>query len=335
MNHHPGLALMLSEMDHQCPDALKTLDSAAAPALRIVESLRRTGRLVLYGMGGSQHVNRIVEPLYRDLGIDAHTLNASQALMSPLPDFARTAIIASQSGESGEIVDLLQQPAGAEERFGLTLEPSSTLARSVETAIVAEGGTEQAFAATRSIVLTLAMHGAVLEALGSRQDELRDVLASRLPADIAAPAEALAGCDVFVFSGRHAMQGVAESGALSLMELARVPTVAFEGGQFRHGPFEALRPGLGVLLFRSAGPDGPGVEPLARAAADAGCRVVLFDAAGGAPIKDCTQVALGRRTGLGAALAMLLTLQPLNIALARRFLPAGIGTPQRTSKVTA
>ena len=40
------------------------------------------------------------------------------------------------------------------------------------------------------------------------------------------------------------MAGVAESAALSTMELARIVTV----GQFRHGPFEVLRLGLGITL---------------------------------------------------------------------------------------
>jgi fructoselysine-6-P-deglycase FrlB-like protein len=335
MTQHPGLELMLAQMRSQCPDALSTLDTAGPAAALIAASIRRTNRLVLYAMGGSQHVNRIVEPLYRDLGIDTRALNASEALLSPLPDESRTAIIVSQSGESGEIVELLQRSAGQEERFALTLEGDSTLAKHAVASIVAAGGTEKAFAATRSIVLTIAMHGAILEALGFPQDELRAVLAKDMPADIKAADAALAGSVAYIFAGRHAMAGVAESASLSMMELARVPTIGFEGGQFRHGPFEVLKPGLGIILFRSAGPDAPGVTQLATVPRDAGCKVVLFDASGAGPIDGCTHVSLTLGTGLGAAMSMILTLQNLNIAVARRFIPEGIGTPQRTTKVTA
>ena len=52
------------------------------------------------------------------------------------------------------------------------------------------------------------------------------------------------------------------------------------------------------------------------------------------PIQGCTTLALPRAQGLAAATAMVLALQPLNIAVARRRIPEGIGTPLRTSKVT-
>ncbi|MBB3695656.1 SIS domain-containing protein [Sphingomonas sp. BK580] len=334
MSDHPGLAAMLAEMRRQRADALATLDAPCPAADAIVESVRRTGALLLYAMGGSQHVNRIAAPLYRDLGLDARTMIASAALSAPPPDRPRTALILSQSGESGEIRQLLARPAGSEERYGLTLEPGSTLARSARAAVVAHGGTEHAFAATRSIVLSLAMHGAVLERLGSPQSALRQILGTDAVTDMTAAAETLYGCDAFVFAGWHAMHGTAESAALSLMELARLPSIGFEGGQFRHGPFELLRPGIGVTLLRSAGADAALVPPTAAAVARTGAALVVLDASGSAPLAEGTQVTLAANDGLAAATDMVLALQQLNIAMALKSIPAGIGTPRHTSKVT-
>ncbi len=48
------------------------------------------------------------------------------------------------------------------------------------------------------------------------------------------------------------MQGVAEAVALGILELARMPSFALEGGQLRHGPVEALGPRLGVVFVRQA-----------------------------------------------------------------------------------
>lgn len=335
MNDHPGLELMRVEMGRECSDALATLDNPGPAAGEIAASIRATGRLILYAMGGSQHVNRIVEPLYRGLGADCRSMIASEQLMAPLPPSRRTALIASQSGESGEIKELLATPADGEERFGLTLEPNSTLARNVRASIVAAGGTEHAFAATRSIVLTLAMHAAVLEALGAPQDALRAVLAADAPANIDAVEAAIADSDAFIFAGAHVMQGAAESGALSMMELVRVPTIGFEGGQFRHGPFECLRPGLAILVLRSAGPDFASVRQLVEVPVAAGCTVVLFDTSGKPGFDGATHVALPTNEGLAAAMSCLLTFQHLNIKMAERLIPRGIGTPRFTSKVTA
>jgi fructoselysine-6-P-deglycase FrlB-like protein len=39
---------------------------------------------------------------------------------------------------------------------------------------------------------------------------------------------------------RGAMQGTADAAAFSFMELARIPVLGLEAGQFRHGPFEMI-----------------------------------------------------------------------------------------------
>ena len=334
MRNDAGLQLMWAEMARERADALATMDDNRAAAAQVAESLRRTRSLVLYAMGGSHYTNLVAEPLYRESGIDCRSVLASDALMAPLPDATRTALIASQSGESGEIVELLARPAGAEERYGLTLTPGSTLGTSARATLLAAGGPEIAFAATRSIILTIAMHGAVLDALGQPQDALRAAFAAGSSPDIAAADAALAGCDAIIFSGRHAMSGVAVSGALSMMELARVPAIGLEAGQFRHGPYEVLRPGIGVVLLRSAGPDGASIPPTARSTVEAGCSTVVFDASGEAPLPGCVTVSLPQATGLAAAAHMLLAFQPLNIAAACRRIAAGVGSPLRTSKVT-
>jgi fructoselysine-6-P-deglycase FrlB-like protein len=334
MIDHPGVHLMHVEMARQCGDALASMQDAKPGATLVAQASRDAGRLVLYGIGGSHYVNRMVEPLYRAAGIECRAMSPSEALMAPLPDARRVALYVSQSGESGEIVELLARPAAQDRRFGITLNPGSTLGRSVELAIVGAGGPENAFAATRSIVLTLAIHGAILEALGQGMDGLRAVFAADAPAEIGAVDAALVGSEVILFSGRHVMQGVAQSAALSLMELARVPAIGLELGQFRHGPFEFLRPGVAIVLLRSAGPDGPSVAPVAQSALDAGCTTVVFDAADGKLPAGCVCLALPRSAGLAAAAHMLLALQRLNIAVALRRIPTNVGAPLRTSKVT-
>jgi fructoselysine-6-P-deglycase FrlB-like protein len=78
-----GLRLMRTEMARQRSDALVTFDAVHATAQLVADRIRKVGRLVLYGIGGSHHVNRIVETLYLDAGIDARAIVASDALLSP------------------------------------------------------------------------------------------------------------------------------------------------------------------------------------------------------------------------------------------------------------
>ena len=79
-----GLRAIDREMARQHADALASFHANGAMAARAAESLKRTGRLLLLGMGGSHAVGRAVEPLYRRLGIDAIALPLSEQLCAPL-----------------------------------------------------------------------------------------------------------------------------------------------------------------------------------------------------------------------------------------------------------
>ncbi len=255
-------ASIFEEMRRQPEDARRSFAANGAVAMRIAASARRSGRLLLLGMGGSHSVNRVAEPLYRKVGIDTDAVAVSEVLSAPFPPRARTVLLTSQSGESGEVVAYLARPSEAEERFGLTLNAEGALARTLPS-LVGQGGVEKAFAATRSLMVSLALHARVLDALGVPHDAIVDAATRRATLPVAAAAAAFKSVDAIIFSGRGAMQGIAEAAALVLLELARVPAFALEGGQLRHGPVEALGPGLGVVFIRQA-ESGPELDAGAR-----------------------------------------------------------------------
>lgn len=328
----PGLVLLKREMDRQRGDAVATLSAVRPLAQKIAASIRATGRLVLYGMGGSHNVNRSAEVLYRGLGIDTRTLVASEALLAPLPSAPRTALLVSQSGGSGEIIELVKRPAGEEQRYGMTLDGNSPLAKAVPS-LIAAGGPEIAYAATRSTLLTVTLHAALLEALGVSTASVEAEIARPAPALPDGLARTLASSDITVFVAQHALQGIAEGGALATMELARRPAIALEGGQFRHGPTEFLRPGAAVVLMRGAGPDKDKIPPLARTAVESGAYTVVLDASGEPALPGTISIALGRAEGLAACVAALYALQQMVVATALITVD-NIGVPLRSSKVT-
>ncbi len=325
-----GLVAIEAEMARQGADALASFEGAGPQADAASASLRRTGRLALLGMGASHAVNRMVEPLYRGLGLDAVALPASEQLGSPLPLEDRTVILASQSGESAEVVRWLAT-ARAGEAFGLTLDGASTLGRTVPS-LVAAGGPELAFAGTRSLTLTLALHLAILARLGLDAGPSLDLLRDLPEPDLGGVVAALAQVRVVVASGRR-LQGVAEACALGLCELSRAPAFALEGGQLRHGPMEIMGPDLGVVLFAGDEPDAPLVFGMARSASEAGARVVLLDASGSDPVSGVVCVALPRCGGMAAILATLPAMQRLMLGYAAARVE-DVGTPRRSSKIT-
>ncbi|PRD55130.1 SIS domain-containing protein [Phyllobacterium myrsinacearum] len=326
-----GLMAIEREMARQNADAIASFEAAKPLAATIAQSLRQTGRLLLLGMGGSHAVSRAVEPLYRSLGIDAVALPLSEQLGQPLPTSGKTVFVTSQSGESAEVLRWFAETGVAPDTFGLTLEGGSTLARTVPS-LVGAGGTENAFAATRSLTVSFGLHLAILAALGDDPSAALARLEGGSTAQIDAAVKALSHVSSVVTSGRR-LQGVAEAIALGLTELSRIPCFSLEGGQLRHGPMEMLGPRVGVVLFRGKDATAGLVAGMAVSACEAGSPVVVFDALGEKPIDGATTVSTGEAAGIAAIFALLPAAQRFMIAFAGERV-ADVGTPVRSTKIT-
>ena len=326
-----GLLAIDREMARQHQDALASFESNREAAARVAASIRKSGRLVLLGMGASHAVARAVEPLYRAHGIDAIALPLSEQLGQPLPLAGKTVIVTSQSGESAEVLRWFSETVPQADTFGLTLEAGSFLGRTVP-CLVGAGRTELAFAATRSLTVTFALHLAVLEALG--EDPAAALAALKAPetVEIDAALAALSKVATIVTSGRK-LQGIAEALALGFTELSRLPCFSLEGGQLRHGPMEMLGPSIGIVLFRGDDPTADLVTVMALSVVETGAPLIVFDASGKPPVAGAVTLTFKPASGLAAVFAMLPVTQSLMIAFADSRVE-NAGTPVRTTKIT-
>ncbi|MEK1928698.1 MAG: aminotransferase [Pararhizobium sp.] len=327
----PGLEAIDREMARQNADAIASFEGNAERAKTVVASIRKTGRLLLLGMGGSHAVNRAVEPLYRAHGIEAIAVTLSEQLGMPLPIEGRTVLMTSQSGESAEVLRWFTETGGTEDTFGLTLEGTSSLARSAPS-LVGAGGTELAFAATRSLTVSFALHLAILSALGDNPAYALAALNAPADIDIEPALSAFDNVATVVTSGRR-LQGLAEALALGLTELSRYPCFSLEGGQLRHGPMEMLGPKVGVVLFRGDDTTADLVTAMAVSAVDTDAPVVVFDCSGKPPVKGTTTLSFAPVTGLAAIFAMLPVAQRFMTAFADARVEKA-GTPVRSTKIT-
>ncbi len=326
-----GLVAIDREMARQHEDALASFENNQGAAAKVAASIRKTGRLVLLGMGASHAVARAVEPLYRAHGIDAIALPLSEQLGQPLPLAGRTVLITSQSGESAEVLRWFSGTGDHAETFGLTLEAGSFLGRTVP-CLVGAGGTELAFAATRSLTVTFALHLAILAALG--EDPAAALAALKAPETVAiGPALAVLGNVATVVTSGRSLQGVAEALALGLTELSRLPCYSLEGGQLRHGPMEMLGEKIGIVLFRGKDPTAELVTAMALSVVETGAPLIVFDASGMSPVAGAVTLAFKPASGLAAIFAMLPVAQRLMIAFADSRVE-NAGTPVRTTKIT-
>lgn len=326
-----GVIAIDREMARQHDDALASYTGALDLATRMAEALRQRRRVILLGMGGSHAVNRMVEVEYRALGIQAFAVTLSEQLYSPLDLSDAVVIVTSQSGESAEVHRMLAELGGHSAAYGMTIEPNSALARALPS-LIGVGGTEHAFAATRSLMITLALHLGVLAALGLDPTAALDALRTRPRLDVAEAAKLFKRCSAIVYSAR-ALRGLAEAVALSTMELARMPAYALEGGQFRHGPLEILGQDLGAVHFCADEPAAALVAGLARDTVAGGSPTLIVDTSGSEDIHADLILRLPKAAGIAAVLAMLPTAQRLAIGLAGQRV-SDVGIPLRTTKVT-
>lgn len=329
-----GLRLIEAEQARQHAEALASLAANAEMARRIAGRIRETGRLVLLGMGASHWAGRIALPLYRSLGIDASTEVLSDYIRMQPPAGDHVTLITSQSGASGEVRAYFERCPGEKDRFGLTLEPEGPLVRTVPS-LVGVGGSEKAYAATRSLLISIALHGGVLAELGHDVRPLVDVLSggARPVEGIDGIAAEIASHDVLYLSSRGLANAVLEAASLTFMELARVPALALELGQLIHGPWESLSARTGLLLVRPEGRDAAAITQVAGQAVELGLRPVLFDLGDHEPVEGTRAVRLPARSGLAAAAELLPAVQSALIAAAARRVP-DVGTPLRSSKIS-
>ena len=333
MTQSRGFRELAAETRRQFTDARTTWIDVRPQADMHANKIRETGRLVLLGMGGSHWINRAAEPHYRAAGIDATAHVLSEYMRAPLPGAQHACILTSQSGASGEVVRFLLSGRGASWTIGMTLAPDSPLATGTN-ALIGAGGVEIAYAATRSLLVTLAMHAAILDALGLDISNFRAGLDNPVSIVTGPCEELLASCDKAVFVARGAMQGIADAAALSLMELARVPVMGLEAGQFRHGPFEMINRNSAVVFLRGHSSEGENIDGLARECLEYGITPVIFDFSGEQAVAGCVTIGLPRMTGMAAAAGVLPVLQQAIIAAADRMV-ADVGVPVRSQKVTS
>ena len=271
------------------------LDRLGAHASEILADARRLAdrpwsRIVLSGMGSSDFA---AIPTWRRLasaGLPVWTIDSGRLLDSPGVLTADTLLVlTSQSGGSGEVVELLDRLGtdGTASPYVVAIsdDASSPLVTAADAWLPLHSGPE-ATVSTKSYLNTLAVHRALAAAFtGADLDlfaeivEAREVVARQLETlDLTAlTAEAFAGPDrrlAAVGTGDHA--STALLAGLITKESSKVAFEGFIGGQFRHGPYELAGAGLTVFLYGAddARRDGT-VEGLAADLVAAGSRVVL------------------------------------------------------------
>ncbi len=237
--------------------------SAAEPlsifAARLSEGRYR--RVILTGMGSSQHV---LQPLL--LRLLANNLTALAVETSELIHYtpallepASLIVAVSQSGESVEVVRMLEKARGKTDVIGVTNSPASTLAQQAKAVVLTQAGPETSVSCKTYL--------ASLTGLCWLGDQLvGDPASSQFPALAQAPRLAaqylsrwrehverlkawLVGMQSLFLLGRGASLAAAYAGALIIKESSHTPAEGMSSAAFRHGPLEMVDEHTRAIVF--------------------------------------------------------------------------------------
>ncbi len=245
-------------------------------------------QVVLTGMGSSYYALFPTWLYLNRQGIPAIHIEASELVHYVLEMLTEKTllVVVSQSGESIEIQRLVKAVNNQITTVSVTNTQDNLLASHSHVSLCTNAGQEVPVA-TKTYTSSLALLHLLVRSLtgylkpqdyadlanvaelmthllNNRQNWLDSLVAHLQPA--------------FFFSllGRGPAIASAMTGALLLREAARLNGVGLSGGQFRHGPMEAVSPDAGVILFANQGRTSELSQRLAVDIASHDARVVLI-----------------------------------------------------------
>lgn len=315
------------EVDMQAqPDALRELSGRLDLGSLSTFAARNWDRIVITGMGSSYCAGH---PTWRSLANNTTPvweIDTSQLLDTPEVLQGRSLVIAtSQSGESGEIVRLLEMRRSGKLQFagliGITEARLSTLASEADLFIPLGSGSE-ATVSTKSYLNSLAIHRLLSAAftgipVGKVEKELLETILGVETLLRTLNLEGFATKALLPQKPRVVMVGRLDDAATSIYaglitkEAAKIPAEGFVGGQFRHGPFELAGPNLSAIFFESSHGEGTNVyEKLITDLIETGSQVLIV---GGNAVTGASHIPLGSISTLsrlcsGAVISQVLAL---------------------------
>jgi glucosamine--fructose-6-phosphate aminotransferase (isomerizing) len=240
------------------------------------------------GMGSSFFAPQTASCMLSSYGITSFTINAGELLHYHLPLLRENVLLTciSQSGESYEVVKILEKLPSGITCIGISNEENSTLARKSGTILLSRAGTEL-MTSTKTYVSTLLVLSIFARVLAKKWKsgsvtELKTVIEAvgtliNKKEEWLAPAMAFLGHPPFIqVIGRGPSYSSVLQGALMFMEAARNPAAGIYGGEFRHGPMEMSKKGFRAIVFAPIGNTYEQGIKLAEDITKFGGRVVLI-----------------------------------------------------------
>ena len=234
-------------------------------------------KVVFAGMGSSHYCNFGSAIHLASRGVISVVKSAGELLRHErgLIDEKTLLVMVSQSGESGEVVKFFEEGTRKARVVAITNQAESTLAKHSDSTFLLNVKSEQSVS-TRTYLASMMLSAMLARALtGDLGDGFTGELRTSVGLlekfisgheEIGARMRALMPDQRCVFYlGRGYSKSSVHGGALFTSELAKLPAMGLDAGEFRHGPFEMVDEDFGAIVFS---PEGPWWEANCRMAMD-------------------------------------------------------------------
>ena len=328
---------------------------ARIDVLRTIARERPDGRIVVTGMGSSFDAGHALVTTLAQVGVAADHVNAAELLHFRLPtlDDRTTLVVVSQSGQSVEVVRLLERLDGEGRRrpflVGITNGTNNPLAAAADVRLDIAVGPELG-PATMTFAATMVALDALERLLEGGAEIDVDAVVDEVAADAGVAASAIERLlaerptvtetmlawhgrrRTTVIVGRGAGRAASEMASLTLKEVAGTAAESMITADFRHGPLELVGDDL-AIAFVCAEPATDAIDRAFAAELAEGPASVVVIAGDPMPTPTVRSIAMGQVPRL---LAPVVAVVPFQL-LARELAIAGGRTPgdfRHAAKVT-
>ncbi|MDP4186385.1 MAG: SIS domain-containing protein, partial [Bacteroidota bacterium] len=222
-------------------------------------------KILFTGMGSSYFISYAATCLLNKHGITSFAINAGELLhyQFSLVNKKTLLVCISQSGESYEIVKILEKLPQDVTSIGISNEANSTLVKKTKESLLCKAGPEdmtstKTFTTTylATYLLSLSLTGnfnnntiSEIEGAIKTVGDLLDQKDKWLDGAV----KTIAHVPFVQLVGRGAIYATVSQSALMFMEATRTPASALYGGEFRHGPMEMVKEGFRAVVFAPKG----------------------------------------------------------------------------------
>jgi glucosamine--fructose-6-phosphate aminotransferase (isomerizing) len=314
-----------------------------AAMLEAAYSLREASKIVITAIGASLHSAYPLHYALTGRGMNCSIVEIAELLHYQSRTCAgAVVVIFSRSGESIEVVKLLEKLKGVASRvIALTNEPGSTVAKKADITIFVDSLPDEIVAVqsyTGGVAAGLLLAGAVEDSFDARAEEVSACgpLMTKL---VAESLERVAEWDSFVkagaaiyFLGRGDSVASALESSLLIGETAKEAAIGMAAASFRHGPVEVVDENYRSVIFAGAVPTRAINLALARELAKRGGKIRVIGIAG----DDAAGLSMIAVPRVADALLPLVEIIPVQVAAMRFAFVKGleIGKFRHTGQVT-